>query len=619
LATTVLVVPGTPRALVLAGRRRPSLIAAALRVQGIEAEVAAAPGPASYDAFDLVVLLPDAPLKRLEERHEALVEFVGRRGGGLLAVGGTEGPGLARLSESPLAYLVPLAVPPRAAPPSPPARGRGPDPHIEIVDEEREAWPITLCLLVDRSGSMAEDDKLGRALRSAAAAARALTPQDRVAVIVFGDRARVALPPRAAGDPAAVLRELRGLRAEGNTAMFAALELGGAILRREKSAIRHMVLVTDGVATDRGPWHDLVKRMFRDGITVSTLEILGTRWDARKLAARIADWGGGRWYMAKDLREIPQIITQDTKRILQERRRRGKDAERRAPPKEPAQPPREPPPRQPERKPEPPRPVALVADPAAPRDALRGIPDDRLPRVAGFEEGEPRFASWTAARAGRDGPPVLVYHRVGLGTAAALAFDPESPLNAALRDHPDLTRMLAQLARSLLPDVGRDPWSLETEVTEADGGRLRLVVRGEDGQPRTDLRLEIGVSRPDGEERRPSVLRRADSYETPLPPGGGLVRVTVRAPDAPGFSDRTFLVAAPPPAELHRTGPDPDLLLALVGGDPARLDPPPREVLRQPRSAASGRRPLRLPFLLLAAILLPLDAWARRRTDSASP
>ncbi|MFB3067100.1 MAG: VWA domain-containing protein, partial [Planctomycetota bacterium] len=487
LAGTDLVVPGTPKVLVLKGSGDPSFIAKALRLQDIEVDVHAAPGPEQLNGYDVVVVLPDAPVELLEERTEELHEFVGRHGGGLLAVGGLAGPGLARFAQSPLAVLVPLKVPPRAAPQAPPVQAPepGPKPRIEIVEEEKEAFPITLCLLVDTSGSMGRDNKLQRAVLAAAAAARVLTREDRIAVIGFSDGARILLPTQRAGDPNTVFRALRNVRADGHTDMFAALKLSSRLMDEETTPIRHVVLLTDGDSTDNGPWRDLTSAMVKKKITISTVEIGFV--DTRRLLPRLANWGHGRWWRASNPREIPEIITQDTMRVVKVRDRWGDDAERPAPEDPEPEPP--PPERDPEPE-EPPPPEAverarLIADPAAPREALRGIPDAGAPEVANFEQGTLRFASWTAARGGEDGPPVLVYRRIGLGTAAALAFDPEGPHNGALREHPAFPQLMAQIVRSLIPDVSKDPWSVRAEVRpERAAGRLYLQLYGEDGRPR---------------------------------------------------------------------------------------------------------------------------------------
>jgi len=235
--------------------------------------------------------------------------------------------------------------------------------------------------------------------------------------------------------------------------------------------------------------------------------------------------------------------------------------------------------------------------------------------VAGVEQGEPRFSAWVAARAGTDGPPVLAYHRVGLGTAAALLVGPEAPGGRALAEHGEFTRLAAQLVRSVLPDAAREPVALRHERRPEGGESEVLVLRvlGEDGQPRTDLPVAATV---DDEPR--AVVARLRRYEAALPPrdAPARVRVVVGPPAAP-LLERAFVVPATVPPEFRVAGTDETELLHLAGA-PRRVEASPSRALRPPVVVSESSRPLWLPFLFLAAILLPFDAWARRRA-SASP
>jgi Mg-chelatase subunit ChlD len=605
LAGTEVEVEGTPRVLCLAASARPSLVAKALETQGIAVDVAPAGEARDLMGYDAVVILPDAPVPELEARAAALAEFA-RGGGGLLAIGGSEGPGLARLADSPFAYLLPLKVAarPPAAPPPPTAKPEK-KPKIEIVEEEQEAFPITLCLVIDRSGSMEESFKLRQAKAAAIAAAQSLTKSDFVSILAFADAAEVLLPPSPARDDRTVEAAVRSLASGGHTAMYQALVLSYEVMRREATPIRHVILITDGISTDDGKWRDLLAAMTAEGVTVSTVGI-GLDVDAQKLA-RLAQWGAGKFWLAQP-HEIPQVVTQDTLRVVKGRDTRGEDAERAPPTEEPPEPPPETPP--PPEPPPPPRPrLPIVAVAGVPRDMLKGIEDDDLPRVAAPEEGEPRFASWVAARAGADGPPLLAYFRFGLGTSAALVVDPEAPAETELRAHKELPRMLAQLARSVLPDARGEPFVL---IHDTRNGALALRVLGEDGRPRTDVRVEATV---DGAPL--ALVRRAGGYEAPLPPRERAAAVSVRVAEGGRTLRRDFIAPPSGHAELQQTGPDRAALLRLVG-EPARLDAPAADALRRPRAAHARLRPLPLPFLLLAAILLPVDAWLRRRVRSAS-
>ncbi|MHC4940910.1 MAG: vWA domain-containing protein [Planctomycetota bacterium] len=612
LGSTELRVEGAPKVLVLAAAERKSLIAEALKKQGMEVSVKAA--DAALDGFDAVILLPDADARVLDERSGDLAAFVGKKGGGLLAVGGGEGPGLARLAESATAFLLPVEVESREAQPekpAPPEKEQDPQPKIEIKEEKTQAYPITLCLVVDRSGSMA-GEKIQRAKIAAGSAADALTDEDRIAVIAFGDEAILALPPQPGGDARPVVRTLAPLPASGRTAMFAALRGAYALMDKEESPIRHIVLISDGVPTDSGRWRDLVLAGRAKKITLSCVGI-GFEIDRRHLG-RLASWGHGKLWSVVHAHEIPQVVTQDTVRVVRTRNERGKDAERNAPrKKEPEKKPEE---KEPEKKPEETEPkpeseplkgVTVKLEAAAPRGMFKGIEKDKLPEVASVEQGKPRFASWVGAQA--DDKPLLVYRRVGLGTSGALMVDPESRGGRALREHPEFARMMGQLIRSVLPDRPADTLQITTRLVD-EGKRLVLQVFGEDGRPRTDLPLELTI----GDAARPT-LRRSDRYEAELAFRARTEVVRVRVGEPP-LLERAFALPPSRDPEMGSLGVDEAALRRIAGG-PLTTDV--AAALSPPVAPTSNRRPLWLPFLALAAILLPIDAWARRRARSASP
>jgi len=618
---TTITVRGAPKVLLLAADERKALIAEALRAQGMEIKVASVADAGPFDVYDAIVVLPDADAEALDQRAGDLAAFVGTRGGGLLAVGGSEGPGLARFAGSPTAFLLPVEVEPRRSAeeePAPPEENKDPQPRIEIKEEKTQAYPITLCLLVDRSGSM-QGEKMRQAKIAAASAARALTPQDRICVIAFGNQADVILAPQPAGDWNRVMQAIGPLPAAGRTAMYAALKSAYALLDKEKSPIRHLVLISDGESTDNGPWLDLVVGGASRKITLSAVGI-GFQVDRRHLG-RLSTWGKGKSWSVVHASEIPQVVTQDTLRVVRTRNERGKDAERSAgkdepkkkdpePEPEPKDPASEKPPTPPERVPG----VALRTDPSAPREMFKGIPDEELPEVSGVEPSKPRFASWVAASAGEgeEESPVVAYRRFGIGTSAALLLDPESRGAQALREHAEFSKLMAQLVRSILPDGSTAKVQARTRLSDR-GTRLDILVFGEDGQRRTDLDVTLEL----GDESLP-VTRRSSRYEVGLPLRKEVTtaRVRIGPPDQP-LLDRHFVVPASRDPERAATGIDHDALVRLTGAA-ARVDLPPAEALDPPVAPVATSRPLGLPFLCLAAILLPLDAWARRRARSVS-
>ena len=90
---------------------------------------------------------------------------------------------------------------------------------LRLMGEARPgAAPASTCLVlvIDLSGSMT-GTKLERVVAAAAALARDLRPDDRLAVVTFASAVDVPVPLGPVGDPEAVVSALRRLQAEGAT------------------------------------------------------------------------------------------------------------------------------------------------------------------------------------------------------------------------------------------------------------------------------------------------------------------------------------------------------------------------------------------------------------------
>ena len=151
-----------------------------------------------------------------------------------------------------------------------------------------DALPITLLLVIDRSGSMAAERKLTLAIAAAEEAAAQLAPTDRVGVVTFADDATVDLPPRPASQVA--VRSLAvGLVADGNTDIYRALKAAQAVMRAERNPIRHVILLTDGRDTKSDVYGTLPGELLAEKITLTTVG-LGYSIDERSLKelARLA-------------------------------------------------------------------------------------------------------------------------------------------------------------------------------------------------------------------------------------------------------------------------------------------------------------------------------------------
>ncbi len=582
------------------------------------------------DAESLVALPADAAHVLRARVHDGL---------GLVIVAGADTAAWAALAKGPLAGLLPLVPqpePPKPPPPRPEPKDEPPPPPIEKPEEaegpglkaERrpeEALPITLLLLIDRSGSMAVPiAKLEMAILGAQRAAEALSPWDRVGVISFASDVRLDVPVRSARTASTLAAWLTGVEPDirPGTDIAGALRLARQVMEKERTPIKHIILLTDGRQYPSGPiFGPVVKPMGRMGITITAVGI-GRGANLSQLR-EIVQWAArGHIRPARSPSEIPRILTRDTEQVAEKRRVDAEAIDARlhddrkkaeaAPPKDepkPPPPPVAPPRSDPEPDPEPVQPVAplpLVAVRA--HEALRGFAAADLPAV-----GAPRraLARPTAALllTRSDATPVLAASREGLGRVLMWALPPSDP--GALAWAP-LGRLFAQTTRSALAPEGAFEFLPTPRVRETpDGASLQVLWPPGASSGHVDARWigPAGSSQPigtftpdDGEAGRP------------LPPAapGSRCRIELTLPGGPTPPPLTYLAARP--ATTAEEAADARALATALG---AALEDPLTFVRGLPQLSRRERRARWPLFLWLAILLLPLDVFLHRRAHAA--
>jgi Ca-activated chloride channel family protein len=184
----------------------------------------------------------------------------------------------------------------------------------EVVDD-RDRPPASLTFVVDTSGSMDRDDRLGLVKRSLAILVDELDGDDTVAIVTYEDDAGVVLEPTPASERDAILDAIDRLRPGGSTNLEAGLRTGyrlaGDAFRRD--AINRVVLASDGVAnvgtTDPGTLAALVSDDADRGIDLVTVGFgMGNYSDVTM--ERLADRGDG-FYAYVDTDEEAERLFED--------------------------------------------------------------------------------------------------------------------------------------------------------------------------------------------------------------------------------------------------------------------------------------------------------------------
>ncbi len=587
-ASTAGFVSGRPRVLVLSAfGDSPTLLAAAL--SGMEVTVDARtldsvpPDAAALAETDLVVLA-DLPLERRGEvslvaglsadMQEMLLQYVGERGGGVLALGGAFGFG-PEYASTPLARMLPV--------------------EIEDLGEVDDP-PVALAVMLDRSGSMGamvgNHTKLELAVEAALAAVSAVRTTDRVAIAAVDTVSSWYQPLAPASEIVRRRDSIRRMQVGGGGIyVYTGLADAYAVLATAPERVRHVILFSDTADSEEqfqgcsyGPCPGglasaitLAEHARDAGITTSVVGVGEATDSDTGFLRQLAAGGAGRFYLTSTGSDLRRIFVSETRAATRSNLRE--------------------------------EPTPLVA--GDPHAVVAGVALGAIPPLRGFVQAGRRATADTSIVTS-DGKPILASWRYGLGTVVAFTSDAGGRWTSGWAQHEGAMQLMRQLVRSGMRRRG----AVAADATLTLGDRMATLEvelpEGEEAQQAPTIELftitETGETKPLPaaiERVAPGRYRaRARTYGEPFALAhvrdgqGRLVTSTIAGLDrasehaAHGPDERAL-------AELARTGHgivEPSSADTLRGGAPSRAQPYP-----------SSR-----PLLLLAALLLCADLAARR-------
>jgi uncharacterized membrane protein len=567
-AAAFTVVEGPPRILLLATQPdRAAPLQAALEAIGLRTELlgpAQTPtDPAQLQRYAAVALV-DFPARSLAlPAQRALVRFVQEQGGGLLMIGGTESFGAGGWRRSPIAEILPVDL-------DPPNRDQRPD--------------LGLALVIDRSGSMGDSagggrNRLDLAKEAVYQAALGLAASDQFGIFVFDEFAQTTLAMQPLPGIVALEEALSSVSLGGGTNIRSGIELAAEAMANVDARIRHVILLTDGLAESN--YADLIAQMRADGITISVVAIGA---DANPNLRTIAQNGGGAFYSVTSVAEVPQIFLEETVRVAR------RDL------------------------------VELDFTPALALDAppVRGLgplPALRGYNAAGFRDTARTLLTAPDPELPGERVPLLAVQQVGLGRTLAWTSDMKAQWASQWIGWERFPGFAAGLVDTVLPPLAGDRLVLEARVDEAQTF-FDLAVTTGDGRP-------VGAGAIDGRLLDPSggatTLRftpiglgryRAVAATDQL--GVYLAQIAVAdATGAPLGVVRTGAVVSYSPEYGPRSA-NPDLLADLAALTGGQVAPSAETLFVAPGQRVGQVREVALPLLWLALILLPLDIALRR-------
>lgn len=181
--------------------------------------------------------------------------------------------------------------------------------------EQEELPPSNLVYLIDVSGSMNSEDKLGLVKKSLKLLAQESSEQDRISIVVYAGASGVVLEPTKGNDRMAIEQALERLSAGGSTNGGAGIELAYKLAEQAfiKDGINRVILATDGdfnVGTvNREQLIDLVERKRESGISFTTLGFGSGNYNEH-LMEQLADKGNGNYGYIDSLQEARKLLVE---------------------------------------------------------------------------------------------------------------------------------------------------------------------------------------------------------------------------------------------------------------------------------------------------------------------
>ncbi len=535
------------------------------------------PALAPYDAVVLANAGADTVSLDTQTALQAYVRDLGR---GLVMIGGENSFGAGGYLQSPLEEALPVTM------------------DVKSRNQEAE---VALALVVDKSGSMgrchygnsavfrstnvqesgiAKTDIAKEAIVKAAAT---LNAADQVGVVAFDTQAQWVVNLQPVSRVPDLAGAIAGIKAEGNTNIFAGLRAATDALEANPAKIKHMILLSDGWS-DQGQYDAITDEIRAHGITLSTIAAGSSTSD---LLENLAHKGGGRYYGALDMNTVPQIFLKETSLAAG---------------------------------------TYLTEAPFVPTRAraspiLKGLDTVQLPQLLGYNNSTAKQTAEVILTA-PGGDPVLAQWQYGLGRSVAWTPDAKGRWARDWVTWPQFSTFAAQmigwtLPREVAPGIATNISTVGNEST------IQVDSTDPGGAARNDLPTTVQVTGPDGSLTEAPLAQSAPGrYEGTIrtaDPGVYQIAVTQVATDGTPLAQQTVGLVVPPSAEyrLDDTGDTGLRLLTAVatasGGRVLAADAP-AVAFASGLASRPQRTPLWPLLLILALLLFPLDVAVRRLT-----
>ena len=188
------------------------------------------------------------------------------------------------------------------------------------VNERTDLRPLNMILVIDKSGSMADSDKMSRVKEGLRTMLGKLRPDDVVGIVGFDSGAQVLYPSSRLGNGDSFRYAIDCLSPGGSTNLHSGLMLGYAEAKRHfrPGATNRVILLTDGIANtgvvDPGRIAAESSEFNGQGIDLSTIGVgLDLNNDLLRTLARS---GRGLYHFISDYKDINKVFVNEVQSLI---------------------------------------------------------------------------------------------------------------------------------------------------------------------------------------------------------------------------------------------------------------------------------------------------------------
>lgn len=496
-----------------------------------------------------VLILSNVSADALSSEQKDIIEvYVRDLGHGLVATGGDKAFGAGRWMDTALERVLPVEMTPR---------------------ERQES--VALVFVIDTSGSMANyvgsQQKIKLAIEGIRAGIRNLEDDDQAAILGFDVNQRNISP--LTSDHDALIRAVGRLKPTGGTtAMDAAVETAGNILKTAETQLRHIILLSDvKSAGDPDRFIETAQEIVdaRIGITV-----IGIGDADEKLLQKFEDHGIGQSVHVRDVRELPEVLmdaVRETQSYI----------------------------------------VQEVFEPTINNQntpILDGITD--LPKLNGYVATAEKTAAQVILKSHKD-EPVLAVWNYGLGKSVAWTSDVKPAWSADWIAWDNFGKFWGQVVNWTLPTAGSEP-NFDLVVSSANGSG-HVVIETQQSSPAAYV---VQVAGPNGssqsvEMEQESSTRYVGAFQ--MSDSGSYIVTAEHEDDG---SRQTETISLSYPAEYADFDVNRALLTQLAEDTGGIYEPTATQIAAPAGDAIEKRVSLSTLLLIIAVVLFVLEMILRR-------